>query len=222
MKNTTQLRKIFIILFDISGYTRFMRAHKNEIVEAEKVIVELLSTIISTAHSPLKLYEICGDSVSFFVEANGNPSQARDIWHQAEAIFAAFREKENELHSVHAFAECGKCSDLPRLTLKAVLHHCDAAFTTLFGVVKIAGPDIILAHRLLKNSVRAKEYIIATENFFFAGAMQTPMGALLQGEHCEGFGDIGVLVWYPHDNIPHTLTPILTDSQMGYEQFGWH
>jgi len=34
------------------------------------------------------------------------------------------------------------------------------------GFPKIAGPDVILAHRLLKNSVNAREFVIATSGFF--------------------------------------------------------
>jgi hypothetical protein len=207
MKRNSELKKIFLILFDISGYTKFMQAHKDRIVHAEQIVGELLSTVIDTATEPFIFYEFSGDAVSFYVESDESPAMARDIWEQVDGIFAAFRRRECELFDDNVDRPCKECKDCPRLKLKAILHHCDVVITTLHGLRKIAGPDVILAHKLLKNSVQAREYVIVTTEFYFVGGMMTPMGALLQGEQYEGFGDIGVLVWYPEGGMPDEVRP---------------
>jgi len=53
MKNKSELKKTFLILFDNSGYTRFMQMHRNQVVHAEETVVELLSSIISSTKAPM-------------------------------------------------------------------------------------------------------------------------------------------------------------------------
>jgi hypothetical protein len=101
MKRNSELKKIFLILFDISGYTKFMQAHKDRIVHAEQIVGELLSTVIDTATEPFIFYEFSGDAVSFYVESDESPAMARDIWEQVDGIFAAFRSPVRSARTVH-------------------------------------------------------------------------------------------------------------------------
>jgi hypothetical protein len=78
--------------------------------------------------------------------------------------------------------------------LKAILHHGEAVFTTLGPFTKIAGPEVILAHRLLKNSIADEEYLMMTPAFYELVDYLTPSHAFWQSEYCEGFGDVPVLV----------------------------
>jgi Protein of unknown function (DUF2652) len=206
MDTRTKLQRIFLILFDISGYTRFMRRHGDRFVHAEEVIGELLSTVIASTGAPFVLHEIAGDSVSFYVESDGKAETAREIWKQVNTVFAAFRKKERELLNGRA---CEACHESSPLTLKAVLHHGEVVITKLHGFTKIAGPDVILAHRLLKNSVPATEYVIVTTGFYVAAAMFTPVGAVWQGEECEGFEGICILVCYPRGIVPREVSTLL-------------
>jgi len=197
MKNKSELKKIFLILFDISGYTRFMQMHRDQVVHAEEIVVELLSSIISSAKAPMTLYEISGDSVSFYVDSDKHSGIANEIWSQVNLIFSMFRKRAAELALESSLLLCKTCAQTPHLELKAVVHHCEAVFSRVHGFPKIAGPDVILAHRLLKNSVDAREYVIATSGFYLMTSMSLPRGARWQGENCDGFGEIGVLVCYP-------------------------
>jgi hypothetical protein len=206
MKQKSDFRNIFLVLFDISGYTDFIRRHGKDFAHAEEVVLELLSVIISSAGSLYKLYEVSGDAVSFYVESDGNPRIARLIWDHLSGIFSSFHSTEQALRR-KLKPTCVHCSEAPTLRLKAVLHHCPVVIGNLHGIRKIGGPGVILAHRLLKNAVQAREYVIATSDFYLAGAMTTPMGAVLQGEHCEGFGEVGILVWYPPGHMPYEPRP---------------
>ncbi len=202
MDARTRLQRIFLILFDISGYTRFLRMHGDHFMHAEEIIGELLSTVIDSTGGPFILHEIAGDSVSFYVESDGKPTAAYDIWRQVNEVFTAFRRKERELLGGSTGSPCEVCLKSSPLTLKAVLHHGEVVITKLNRFTKIAGPDVILAHRLLKNSIPATEYVIVTTGFYLAAGMFTPTGAIWQGEECEGFEKICVLVCYPYGKMP--------------------
>jgi hypothetical protein len=222
METTTKLQRIFLILFDISGYTRFMRMHGDRFVHAEEVIGELLSTVIASTGAPFILHEIAGDSASFYVESDGKAATAHEIWKQVNTVFAAFRKKERELLGCMAGVACEACRESSPLTLKAVLHHGEVVITKLHGFTKIAGPDVILAHRLLKNSVPATEYVIVTTGFYLAAAMFTPMGAVWQGEECEGFEKICVLVCYPRGNMPLEISSLFSSGSGRFPALSRH
>ncbi len=208
MNSRSEMKNIFLILFDISGYTRFMQMHRDQVVHAEEIVVELLSSIISSAKAPMTLYEISGDSVSFYVDSDENPGSANEVWDQVNRVFSTFRKRAAELALESSLLRCKTCAQTPHLELKAVVHHCEAVFTRVHGFPKIAGPDVILAHRLLKNSIDAREYIIATSGFYLMTSMVVPRGARWQGENCDGFGEIGVLVCYPRPRF----SPESTDA----------
>ena len=59
--------------------------------------------------------------------------------------------------------KCAICRNSSELALKIVVHTGTAVFHQISGFNKVSGPDVILAHRLLKNSVPEKEYLLMSE-----------------------------------------------------------
>ena len=159
------IRPLFIILVDISGYTRFIRFHKVSLLHAEKIIAELMESILKEVEVPVMAHEILGDAISFYALDEGKPGQADAIYAQIQKYFNAFREREASLISACKLCKCDACRQVGRLKLKAILHHGTAAFTQIQNIQKISGEDVILSHRLLKNSLPMKEYILMTEAF---------------------------------------------------------
>ena len=49
---------------------------------------------------------------------------------------------------------CDACARIDALGLKFVLHHGDYVVQRIAGREELAGPDVIVAHRLLKNHAR--------------------------------------------------------------------
>jgi len=49
------------------------------------------------------------------------------------------------------------------LKLKVVVHYGNALFYKIDGNIELAGTDVILIHRLLKNSISSDEYIAFTQ-----------------------------------------------------------
>jgi Protein of unknown function (DUF2652) len=190
-------REVFLVLIDISGYTRFTRLHRLSAMHAEQIITDLLESIISRAGLPLIVHEILGDSVTFYAFADRGRDTALEVRRQLGAIFDAFRLREGELISDCSLCVCQACQNVGKLHLKAVMHYGEAIFNTVSGFRKVSGEDVILAHRLLKNSIDEREYVIETEEFH---KLAGPAEGTRQEQRTEQYQDIGkvtVRVFYP-------------------------
>jgi len=192
-------RQVFLVLIDISGYTRFTKLHRLSAMHAEQIISDLLESIIKRASHPLVVHEILGDSVNFFAFAESGQQAALEVRRQVTAIFEAFRLREGELISDCSLCVCQACVNVGKLHLKAVLHYGQAIFTNISGFRKIAGEDVILAHRLLKNSVPEKEYVLETEAFHRLAGAPTGMECEARVERYEDLGEVRIRVSYPGD-----------------------
>lgn len=212
-------RQVFLILIDISGYTRFTRLHRLSSLHAEQIITDLLESIVSRAGLPLIVHEIQGDSVNFYAFADRGQETAVEVRRQVGVIFDAFRLREGELISDCALCVCQACQNVGKLHLKAVLHHGDAIFNTVSGFRKVSGEDVILAHRLLKNSIDEREYVIETEEFYRLAGAATGTRQERRTEEYEGIGKVTVRVFYPGEQ-PGAATaarrPLLSKLRMSW------
>ena len=193
------LQPVFLVILDISGYTRFIRFHRSSLLHAERIICDLLESVIDCSTTPLVVHEILGDAVTFYAESDSSAAMANEIRRQVNAFFAAFRAREAELISDCDFCRCDACSRIGSLKLKAVLHHGEAVSNQVGGFQKIAGEDVILAHRLLKNSISMEEYILESESFYHLDGESAVPAAETRTEFCEGFGAVQVKVYPPHE-----------------------
>jgi hypothetical protein len=189
-------QKVFLVLLDISGYTRFIRFHKISLIHAERIIDELLECIIVEARPPLVLQELEGDAVYFYALSDGSREMAREVSSQVKHGLVAFKRREAELISECGICVCEACKAVGRLTIKAVLHHGEAVFTQVRQFTKVSGEDVILAHRLLKTSIAQREYVLVTES------MHALLGNLdgktpdVRTENCGELGQVTVNVYY--------------------------
>lgn len=196
----TQVQKVFLVLLDISGYTRFIKFHKISLIHAERIIDELLERVIAEAHPPLVLQELEGDAVYFYAISDGTREMAREVFTQVKRGLAAFKEREAELISECDICLCEACRTVGRLAMKAVLHHGEAVFTQVRQFTKVSGEDVILAHRLLKVPIEQREYVLVTES------MQALLGTLdgraaePRTENCGELGQVNINVYYLSQN----------------------
>jgi hypothetical protein len=187
-----------LLIADISGYTRFMKQHTIAISHAKQIIVRLLKALMNTAQPPLKVAELEGDAVFFYARAQGTSLEtiAHQVKDQMVALFAAFRK---ELHSVDSLRTCAcdACTHIHDLQLKEVLHVGRVEVETIGQFEKLFGFDVILVHRLLKNSVQANEYVMMTEPAFSCVKDFHGLAPERTREVFEGVGEIDTLVFYP-------------------------
>ena len=57
---------------------------------------------------------------------------------------------------------CRACRGVLGLSLKLIVHHGSFMRQVVRGKTRVAGPDIILAHRFLKNDVEPRTYVLFT------------------------------------------------------------
>ena len=57
---------------------------------------------------------------------------------------------------------CGACSSASQLALKIIVHFGSVGTMRVKDHVKFIGKDVIVAHRLLKNSVKESDYLLIT------------------------------------------------------------
>ena len=154
-----------IIIVDISGYTNFIRLHKMSLLHAEKIIGELMESILDEVELPVLAHEILGDAISLYALDDGSPGMADNIYMQMEKYFLAFHKREAYLLRECGYSICDACNNVGKLKIKAILNSGEAAFTKVRDINKISGEDVIITHRLLKNSIASNEYILVTNSF---------------------------------------------------------
>ena len=188
--NQDGIKQILIILVDISGYTNFIKLHKISLLHAEKIIGELMECMLDQVELPVIAHEILGDAISLYALDDGSPGLADKVYSQLEKYFMAFRKREAYLLRECGFCTCDACNKVGQLNLKAILHAGKAAFTSVRNNQKIAGVDVITAHRLLKNSIDSDEYILVTDSFWNMCKLVDKIEFIEHTEHCEGVGPI--------------------------------
>jgi hypothetical protein len=193
-----ELKQAALVLADISGYTNFIRDHTRSALHAEQIITDLLESIADAAEFPLKISKFEGDAAFMYALAEQDvPTQAvtRDVTQQIAAFFSAFNTKRGQLTDV-TVCGCEACSNIVNLKLKAILHFGEVVVKQIRQFEELGGEAAILIHRLLKNSVPAREYVLMTEAYLQAGGAMAEREAERRVEQAEGFGAVPVRVYY--------------------------
>jgi uncharacterized protein YndB with AHSA1/START domain len=157
MRGEYQAREGYLLLADISGYTKFLTG--TELEHSQAIIRELITLLREHLVPPMKFVKLEGDAV--FCYADG--AVFRDGERFLELIEACYFEFSNRLLNMarNTTCPCAACAAIGSLDLKFVCHYGSFVIDTDAGGVDLAGPDVILVHRLLKNTVTESEGIKA-------------------------------------------------------------
>ena len=147
-----------ILIPDISGFTEFMTS--TELSHGAHVINTLIETIVRTVGEEYEVSEIEGDAVLLIKK--GLPTSKKEILDICLKIFNDFHFERKRMQQ-QSICPCGACQSIVNLTLKFVVHHGPLAEIKVGRFVKQSGPEMIVAHRLLKNSIDNHEYLLMTE-----------------------------------------------------------
>ncbi len=186
--------KALLVIADISGFTQFMKSHENASSDAMQVVVELLKAVISAAAPPLKLAEVEGDALFFYALCQENGDHAQELAAVKKQVLSFFYAFDRTLHRLCALHSCAR--NAQKLRLKVIIHAGEVALEHIYGFDKLFGMDVILAHRLLKNSVPLQEYVLMTEAAYnWLGDFQQ-LDTERQTEYCEGIGVVDTVIFY--------------------------
>jgi hypothetical protein len=167
----------FLYIPDISGFTEFV--NETEISHSRHVVSELLEAIIGADSLGMKVTEIEGDAVVFFLP-NQKPALT-DIIEQARRTFEAFHAHLKR-YERDRICPCGACRSAHELTLKMVAHGGPIETIKVQEFEKPYGSDVILAHRLLKNDVPDTEYLLVTQDLERGTDSLPPWAEMVPGE----------------------------------------
>jgi hypothetical protein len=186
-------RRAVLILADISGYTKYMVANQTTAVHGQQAITFLIETILAEVDIPLTLHAIEGDALFLSASHPGDDEGWKRVLADVRAKLPRFFHVflEGIVRSVESTpCTCGACRNLEELRLKIIVHSGRAVYHTIAGLAQIAGTDVILAHRLLKNSVPSNEYLLMTDAAF-QDLGRDMEGPFVPGEEdCEGIGRV--------------------------------
>ncbi|MDH3900498.1 MAG: DUF2652 domain-containing protein [Gammaproteobacteria bacterium] len=194
--------QVLLMIADISGYTKFMVSSDLEIEHSQRVISELIQTIIRQVEIPLEVSKLEGDAVFLYAKKDSDAYTWEDIrkvtGEKLILFFDDFHEKLQELGS-HISCSCGACSNLHALKLKIVVHSGEALFYRIHHFNELSGSDVILVHRLLKNSATTDEYLLMTEPAYVDIEFPCQLPVEEGSEHYEHLGHVKTFVYSPAD-----------------------
>lgn len=153
-----------ILIPDISGFTKFMTS--TELAHSSRAINMLIDEIINSVGDEYEVSEIEGDAV-LLIRKGPAPTQ-KEVEDTCLRIFNDFHFRRKWMHK-YAVCPCEACQGLAHLTLKFVAHHGPLAEIKVGKFVKQSGPEMIVAHRLLKNSIDSHEYLLLTDRILTGG-----------------------------------------------------
>lgn len=197
--------RAFLVVIDISGYTRFITERTLTLAHAEQVITDLIDAVLDRARHPMVLNKLEGDAALLFRETeSGDVDAARDIFAQVRSFFPAFHDRLVQLRAERGHCSCDACSNIVDLKLKAFVHVGDIVIKQVRQFEELAGEPVIVVHRMMKNSVDRREYILATEAAI-TGAPLSIERFQAHDEFLEGFGTSRLWLIDPAD-LPEMRT----------------
>ena len=140
---------------DISGYTAFVSGTEHE--HSREILAELIENIATSFGGKLSVDQVEGDALCCTTDQTGV-----EVTDWLRETFATFHRRLRDMRAATT-CPCQACQMIGGLGLKFIVHRGTYSRQTVAGVVQLHGTDVNLVHRLLKNTVPLREYLLATE-----------------------------------------------------------
>jgi uncharacterized protein YndB with AHSA1/START domain len=177
------MRNGTFVLADIGGYTSFLT--NVGIEHAKEITSHLFDGLFKVDPGSWKVGNVEGDCLFLYSDAGQSPG---DMFAYLRRLYETFRESIAEVAS-GSTCRCGACDRSGDLTLKFVVHGGEFDTQTIVGRQELIGPDVVVAHRLLKNSVPIREYALVTASL----AEVAKASGLKVTPGRDDYGDIGAV-----------------------------
>src|SRR5262245_5787890 len=138
-----------------------MRLHRTSLAHAQENTLKLLDAVIDAAPD-LELSGLEGDAAFLYVTDPTSEQIMRSLAGLATAMHRAFHDEQARLEALRV-CRCDGCLQTGRLSVKLVAHYGEAVVSASRRGTTLAGVDVILVHRMLKNSVPLTEYVLMTD-----------------------------------------------------------
>jgi hypothetical protein len=153
-----------LALFDIGGYTSFLQAvaaahaadafAEGAVPAAYAILSNLLDGIVDAVAPPLTLAKLEGDAVFAYATDTAAVPRGEELLAWLASSYAAFDGRLAQARDLWS-CSCDACIRLDLLDLKAVVHAGPFVLSGIAGREELSGPEVVLAHRLLKSGAAA-------------------------------------------------------------------
>ncbi len=176
------------VIADISSYTNFVAGV--ELDHAQDIIADIMDTLVRALRPPFRLAKFEGDVA--FVYALADNVDGSLLQDSIEQAYFAFRRRLRNIKQAKS-CECQACSRMQSLDVKFVVRHGEFIRQKMSGREELAGRDVILVHRLLKNDVGKRFGAHAYALYSDACVRAMGIDPAAQGlvEHSEGHCHVG-------------------------------
>jgi hypothetical protein len=139
----------YFILTDISGYTEFLT--RSELDHAQDALQSLFDVQLAHIKHPFVISGFRGDAIFMYVP-DTNLCEPQTILEALENLYFVFADTLRQM--IHnTSCPCRACQNMARLDLKMVIHYGEYVIQKLGDREELLGADVIVPHRMLKNSV---------------------------------------------------------------------
>lgn len=199
----------YFLIADITGYTGYLSA--SELDHAQQTLTALLNLLIRHTRPPLIISRLAGDAViSYGLRDQFFAGQT--FVESIEGTYVDFR-RAIELMVRNTTCPCNACRNIASLDLKFFVHYGEFSVQKLDAHDELVGSDVILLHRLTKNTVGEKlgirAYTLYTDAALTQLGIDGPMHGLIEHEESyEHFAPAKVWVqdmhpvWEAHKREP--------------------
>jgi uncharacterized protein DUF2652 len=166
-----------LLLADITGYTAFLqsvaKAHAEDMAagtfvpEAYPLLTSLLDGIVERITPAFTVSKIEGDAVFAFAGEQDLSLRGPSLLGALTDCYLAYRARLDAARELMP-CSCWACSMIGDLELKFVVHHGEYVVQPIAGHDELLGPNVTVAHLLLKNHVESvigrSAYALFTES----------------------------------------------------------
>lgn len=160
MEKDEDIVPTFFCVPDITGFTKFMATA--DISFSKDFIAGLLRRLVNANILKMNVGEIEGDAIFFY--KTGRLPSINQVAKQCKLFFRVFYEYIRSIEKDHPENHEKHLAD-GQMGLKIIIHYGKISVASIKGRTKLIGEDVIIAHKLLKNSVEENEYILLTQNY---------------------------------------------------------
>jgi hypothetical protein len=139
---------------DISGYTAFVSGTEHE--HSREILAELIENIAKSFGGKLSIDQVEGDALCCTAERTDV-----EVADWLRETFGTFHRRLRDMRAATT-CPCQACQMIVNLGLKFIVHRGTYSRQTVAGVVQLHGSDVNLVHRLLKNTVPLREYLLVS------------------------------------------------------------